>query len=125
MIATEDAPNEVARLRRPLLDCGSARHNARTALDLLSRRELNNGFGESLARAFELVTTPAIFGFLGYLLDRRVGTKPLFMLVFAIVVFGYLVWKSWSDYERRMQTHEQRLGVAPHADAHASVHGHG
>ena len=61
--------------------------------------------------AFELVVTPAIFGFFGYLLDRWLGTAPLFMLVFALFVFGYLVWKFWGDYERRMQDHEQRLGV--------------
>jgi Flp pilus assembly protein TadB len=82
-------------------------------VDLLSKRELNNGFGESLSRAFELVLTPGIFGFFGFLLDRWAGTAPLFMLVFALGVFGYLCWKFWGDYERRMQVHEQRLGVGP------------
>ena len=43
-----------------------------------ARRELNNGFGEALAKAFELAVTPAIFAFLGHLLDRRLGTSPLF-----------------------------------------------
>jgi len=79
-------------------------------VDLLSKRELNNGFGESLARAFELALTPAIFGFLGYLLDHRIHTTPLFMLVFALWSFGYLAWKFWGDYERRMQAHEEQLG---------------
>ena len=79
-------------------------------MDLASKRELNNGFGESLARAFEMVVTPGIFGFLGYLLDQRVGTAPLFTLVFALGVFGYLVWKFWGNYERRMQAHEEKLG---------------
>jgi hypothetical protein len=82
-------------------------------LDLEQRRELNNGFGESLAKAIELVTTPAIFGFLGYLLDRRLGTTPLFLLLFALMTFIYLAWKAWGSYERRMQEHEAELHVTP------------
>jgi F0F1-type ATP synthase assembly protein I len=81
-------------------------------LDLLARRELNNGFGESLAKAFELVVTPGIFGFLGWLLDHRVGTTPLFTLLFTLIVFGYVCWKLWGSYERQMQAHEGRLGLA-------------
>jgi hypothetical protein len=80
-------------------------------LDREQRRELNNGFGDSLAKAFELVTTPALFGLLGFLLDRQLGTAPLFLLVFALGTFGYLSWKTWGSYERRMQEHEARLHV--------------
>jgi hypothetical protein len=82
-------------------------------LDLEQRRELNNGFGDSLAKAIELVATPAIFGLLGHLLDGRLGTTPLFMLLFAAITFGYLVWKTWGSYERRMQEHEARLHITP------------
>ena len=78
-------------------------------MDLEQRRELNNGFGESLAKAIELVTTPAIFGFLGYLLDRRLGTTPLFLLLFALVTFFYLAWKSWGKLR------------APHARARSQA----
>lgn len=80
-------------------------------MDLQQRRELNNGFGESLAKAFELVVTPAFFGFLGHLLDNRLGTTPLFLLLLALITFGYLAWKSWGSYERRMQEHEAHLGL--------------
>ena len=82
-------------------------------MDLEQRRELNNGFGESLAKAIELATTPAIFGVLGYLLDRRLGTTPLFLLLFALMTFIYLAWKAWGSYERRMQEHEAELHVTP------------
>ncbi|MEY2431858.1 MAG: hypothetical protein QOC92_1583, partial [Acidimicrobiaceae bacterium] len=34
-------------------------------MDLRDRRELNNGFGNALARAVELTLSPVIFGFLG------------------------------------------------------------
>jgi F0F1-type ATP synthase assembly protein I len=84
-------------------------------LDLEQRRELNNGFGDSLAKAVELTLTPAIFGFLGYLLDRRLDTSPLFLLLFALFTFGYVCWKTWGSYERRMQEHEARLHVTPGA----------
>ncbi len=80
-------------------------------MDILARRELNNGFGESLAKAFELVVTPGIFGFLGWLLDHKVGTTPLFTLLFTLTVFGYVSWKLWGSYERQMQAHEGRLGM--------------
>jgi hypothetical protein len=88
-------------------------------LDLEQRRELNNGFGDSLARAVELVLTPAIFGFLGHLLDTRVGTGVLFMLLFTLVTFAYVCWKMWGSYERRMQEHEAELHVT------AREHGRG
>jgi hypothetical protein len=82
-------------------------------LDLEQRRELNNGFGDSLTKAVELVLTPAIFGFLGHLLDTRLGTGALFMLLFALGTFVYLCWKAWGSYEKRMQQHEARLHLSP------------
>lgn len=78
-------------------------------MDILAKRELNNGFGESLAKAFELVVTPGIFGFFGWLLDHKVGTTPLFTLLFTLAVFGYVAWKLWGSYERQMQVHEEKM----------------
>lgn len=78
-------------------------------MDLRGLQQLNNGFGDALARAFEMVATPAVFGFLGFLLDRRLGTSPLFALTFGVIVFGYMVWKFWAQYEREMQRHEAEL----------------
>jgi F0F1-type ATP synthase assembly protein I len=75
-------------------------------VDLRERRELNNGFGEALSRAFELAATPAIFGGLGWLVDRQLGTSPLFLLVFfffAIIGVGYM---AWFRYEEEMREHE-------------------
>ncbi len=81
-------------------------------MDILAKRELNNGFGESLAKAFELVVTPGIFGFFGWLLDHKLGTAPLFTLLFTLSVFGYVSWKLWGSYERQMQAHEGRFRAA-------------
>ena len=48
-------------------------------------REMRQGFGDAFAAAFELAVTPAIFGFLGWLLDGRLGTTPIFTVVFTVV----------------------------------------
>ena len=58
----------------------------------------DNGFGDGMAAAFEMVVTPAIFGVLGFLLDRAIGTTPIFTLVLSVVVLTYMVWKLWTQY---------------------------
>ena len=81
------------------------------------RRALTNGFGDALAAAFEMVATPAVFGFLGWLLDRWLGTQPLFLLAFSIIVFVYEVWKLFLGYGTAMAEHEARMtGKRPRAD---------
>jgi hypothetical protein len=88
------------------------------SLNLSERRELNNGFGEALARAFELVVTPAIFGVAGYFLDRKLGVVPVFTLLFSLFVVSYEFWKFWKLYEADMARHEQSLPArrAPSGD---------
>ena len=81
-------------------------------MDLRDRQAMYNGFGDALARAFELVLTPAVFGFLGWLLDQRLGVTPLFTVTLTLVVFLYVGWKLWRGYETTMRGHEERLGVA-------------
>jgi F0F1-type ATP synthase assembly protein I len=78
-------------------------------VDLWERRELNNGFGNALSRAVEIAVTPTIFGFFGYLLDGRLGTRPLFMLVFFLGVMTYVVWKLFVAYDQEMKEEERKL----------------
>jgi F0F1-type ATP synthase assembly protein I len=73
------------------------------------RRALTNGFGDTMAKAFEMVATPAVFGFFGWLLDRWLGTEPFFLLTFVIVVFVYEMWKLFAGYGAAMAEHEARL----------------
>lgn len=88
-------------------------------MDLHDRRELNNGFGDSLAKAVEIVVTPLIFGLLGWLLDGRLHTRPLFMLAFGLWTFGYVMWRTLSVYGQKMDDHEVRLGLGrPRKDRH-------
>lgn len=75
-------------------------------MDLRERRELNNGFGDGLAHAFELAVTPAIFGFLGHLVDRALHTGFVAALVaFLLAVVGMFV-KSWYAYDAEMKARE-------------------
>ena len=76
-------------------------------MDLRDRQDLYNGFGDGLSRAFELALTPAVFGALGFLLDRWAGTTPLFtivLLLFAVAGVGYM---AWVRYEAEMREKEQ------------------
>lgn len=75
-------------------------------MDLRERQDLNNGFGNAMSRAFELAATPAIFGGLGWLLDRWVGTLPLFTLLlflFGVAGTGYM---TWFRYDQAMKEQE-------------------
>lgn len=80
-------------------------------MDLQQRRDLNNGFGETLAKAFELVLTPLIFGLLGRFVDNRLHTRPLFMLVFGLGTFGYVAWRAVRGYGDAMAVQEERIGL--------------
>jgi F0F1-type ATP synthase assembly protein I len=82
-------------------------------MDLADRRDTYNGFGDALARAFELVGTPAIFGWLGWLLDGRTGTRPMFTVLFALITFVYMTWKLWGEYDRAMDEQQRKLGLPP------------
>ena len=55
-------------------------------MELHERRDMYNGFGDGLARAFELAVTPVIFGGIGFGLDRWLGLAPLLTLV--LFLFG-------------------------------------
>ncbi len=71
-------------------------------------------FGDALAAGFELVMTPAIFAFFGFLIDRQVGTWPIFTLVLGAVVLAYEVWKlvHWYNAELDRALVERRAAFA-------------
>ena len=59
--------------------------------------------------AFELVATPALFGLIGYFLDRWLGTGPFLTIGLAAFVAGYCIWKLWYQYTRQMEGLEADL----------------
>ena len=73
---------------------------------LLAKQHLYNGFGNGFARAFELAVTPAIFGFLGHLLDVALGTSPVFLIVFALFCVIGMAVRMYYGYVAAMQAQE-------------------
>ncbi|HCV36252.1 MAG: AtpZ/AtpI family protein [Acidimicrobiales bacterium] len=65
-------------------------------------RELEQGFGDALAAAFELAVTPAIFGFLGWMVDHQLNLFPVFTISLSLVTAGYVTWKLYRNYSHRM-----------------------
>ncbi|MGI8664265.1 MAG: hypothetical protein ACR2LQ_13810 [Acidimicrobiales bacterium] len=79
------------------------------SVDLQGRRELNQGFGDSLARAFELVLTPVLMGAIGWFVDSRIGTKPFVALGLFLFTVVYLFWKLFARYDSAMKAKEAEL----------------
>ena len=67
-----------------------------------TERQIRAGAGDALAKAFEMIATPAIFGVGGWLVDSRLGTFPLVTVILVFVVFGYQVWRFARDYGASM-----------------------
>jgi len=72
-------------------------------------RESYQGFGDTLARSIEIVGAPLIFGFVGHLLDRWLGTSPLLVVVLFLFAIAGTAARMYYGYEQRMREEEQRL----------------
>ena len=94
-------------------------------MNLRAIQEVNTGFGDGLAAAFELVATPAIFAFLGHLLDQKLGTGAIFLIVFGVFVFLYEIWKLVGTYNRQMARHEENAPWNRHKNLQTSENGAG
>lgn len=70
------------------------------------KRAMNQGFGDGISRAFELVATPMAFAGIGFLIDLVAGTAPAFTIAFAVFgVIGTFV-RMWYGYDHEMRSHE-------------------
>jgi F0F1-type ATP synthase assembly protein I len=78
-------------------------------MDLSSRRELNRGFGDTLNRSFEFVVVALLFLGAGWLVDRWLGTDPVFLIVFVLVGFIGQGARMWYRYDAEMRRHEAKL----------------
>jgi len=79
-----------------------------SALDVRDKRDLYNGFGNGLARAFELAVTPAVFGGIGYLVDRQLDLVPVFTIVTLLFALAGMFVRMWFGYDQEMRAHEAR-----------------
>ena len=78
---------------------------------MTQNRQLHNrqSAGDALSIAFELVATPALFAFFGWLIDGALGTKPLFTLVLCLLTAVYAGWKAFRTYSDRMEAYDRNL----------------
>jgi ATP synthase protein I len=76
-------------------------------MDLLrERRQPSQGPGDAFATAFEFAATVAIFLGLGWLLDRWLGTAPVFMVALTMfALIGKSVLLAFA-YEQKMKQQE-------------------
>ena len=75
-------------------------------MDLREKRDLMNGFGDGLARAFEIALTPAIFGGFGYGLDRLLGIVPVLTIALLVLSLAGMFARTWYAYDAEMKQHE-------------------
>ena len=68
------------------------------------KRDLYSGFGDTLARAFEMVATPAVFAIAGYALDRWLGLLPLLTIVFTVLALVGTGARTYYSYQAKMQS---------------------
>lgn len=89
--------------------------------DAHSKRQLNKGFADAVSRSFEFVATIAVFTGLGWLIDRWLGTAPVFLVILTVVGFAGNLLRSWYTYDAAMRKLEADLpGRAPAKDPSAS-----
>jgi hypothetical protein len=97
--------------------------------DLAAKRQLNRGYSDGLSRALEIVVTPLLFGFVGYLVDNWSGTSPGFMIGLGAFAVAGLFVRFWLGYDREMREHEAKLprsgstSAAPADEADAADEG--
>ena len=86
----------------------------RGVFDLVTKQDLNRGFGDALATAFELALTPAILALIGWKLDSWLGTTPGLLLFFFLFTMSYEIWKMFKRYDARMQAEQSEVkGLRP------------
>lgn len=73
------------------------------------RLETYRGFGDTLARAFELVVTPLLFGLAGWALDGWLGLRPLLTIVLVVLAVIGMAARMYYSYDTEMRAHEERL----------------
>lgn len=71
-------------------------------MDQRAKRDLYNGFGNTLSRAFEIVLLPLLFALPGWGIDRWLGTSPLFALLFGLFGLAGIAARSYFEYSARM-----------------------
>lgn len=69
----------------------------------------------ALGKGLDFAFTLAVFVGLGWLLDRWLGTMPIFMIVLSVMSVVGLTARTWMRYEEAMQVQETERREAARA----------
>lgn len=67
----------------------------------------NRGYGDAMGRGLELALTLAVLSGIGWLIDRQIGTTPLFTAILSVVGFAGISVKLWIGYDLEMRRHDE------------------
>jgi len=70
------------------------------------KRALYNGMDDGWSHAIELALTPIVAGGIGYLIDRLVGTVPVFTIVLLVMAVVASFVKMYYAYDADMKAHD-------------------
>ena len=76
-------------------------------MNLRDRQATYNGFGEALALAVEIVVTPLVFAAVGWLVDRALGTTPLFTIALGVLAAIGFAIRMYYSYNAAMDREEE------------------
>jgi F0F1-type ATP synthase assembly protein I len=77
-------------------------------LDVSQRRELSNDIFYRSSGSFELVLGPLLLGLFGLWIDHLAGTRPLFVILFAVLGLAGAVAKTYYGYRYAMDAARRR-----------------
>ena len=63
---------------------------------------------DAWSRALELALTPVVAGGIGYLIDRAVGTMPIFTIVLLVMAVSATFVKMYYAYDAEMKAHDAK-----------------
>lgn len=74
----------------------------------MDKRDLYNGFGDTLARAIEFVAAPVIFALVGAALDRRFDLTPVLTVTLLVLGLSGTFARTWFAYVESMKAEEAK-----------------
>jgi F0F1-type ATP synthase assembly protein I len=91
-------------------ECGS---RAKALVEHLAVRDTYRGYGNTMAQALEFVMVPFLFGLVGWVVDRALGTAPVVMLALGLLAVVGVFTRAWYHYDADMRAQEAALPYAP------------
>ena len=73
---------------------------------------INRGTDDRLGKSIDVALVTLVFLGVGYLLDRWLGTKPIFMIGFVVLALVGEFVRFWYDYDSRMKVLEEQRAAS-------------